>query len=251
MLRYTLAYTLAIVCVLFAWILFVRGGEPRVRVALALAQAREKTDLEKLWPEGVPIPKGMRLYRKTKYNQHLSITNDRDTLLIYHRDQDDNYTNAPPALNPNRFFPIAVSGGLHESSGWTSRAAIALPGTIYYWTDRIEAGAQRPLPRVAWVFPVGTVTADILSNEGEVFEVRIAEKKPGGWRLRTLWKDESKFPAKYTGARKACSACHDDAGGWKQYGSLWRGSDGVFSFYPFEEGTFTPRTDFTVKHWNE
>src|SRR5713101_7162531 len=80
-----------------------------------------------IWPANVAMPPSIRFYRPTNFTQRLAITGGQDTNHVYRLDQDDVWTNAPPALNPNRLFPWAVPGGLHEVSGWGNRVGIAIP----------------------------------------------------------------------------------------------------------------------------
>jgi len=214
----------------------------------------QRTMLEGFWPEGITLPKTMRLYDRTQYAQELTITNGIDTLRPIHYSQGDN--------NPNRLFPWAVNGGLHRAQGWTSRTAIAIPEGkhILYWSERIDAGARRHLPRMSWQFPVGTVVADLLFTDGELFELRTLNKtEDGSWRGRRLWRS-GKMPVGYIEPDRVigverqvgiCVNCHQRAGAWQSYGALIRGADGVFSFSVLEEGTLRPRTDFPVKHWND
>jgi len=140
--------------------------------------------------------------------------------------------------------------------GWTSTGAVSIPDGkhVRYWVERIEAGASRPLPKISWRFPDGTVFTDILSHAGKVFEVRQLTRTAKGWIAATPYKVEGGPPG-YHGPGKKCSECHDRAGGWEQYGSLIRGSDGIFSF-PLLEGYDDAAKTITagkwpLKHWNE
>ena len=220
-------------------------------VELPAAAPDLRAELLRLWPAGVQMPEGMRLYQRSVWAQRLVILNGHDDLRIVREDQDDHFGNAPTRPNPNRLHPWAKSGGLHSVTNWSSRTALALPrgGMIHYWSERVEAGASRSLPMVRWQFPTGTVFADILSYGGKVSEWRLAEKTKDGWRRRVVWR-QGERPAGYHMDR-TCVQCHEKAGGDEGYGVRVRGSGGVFSFWPFVADSFTPRTDFPVKHWND
>ena len=218
---------------------------------LLTADAQEPSALARLWPAGVSMPKTMTLYTPTQWAQHQTITNGRDLLRAVHRDTDDHSSNAPTRINPNRLFPWHVSGGMDSVKGWESRKAISIPEGqfIRYWSEHTEAGARRNLPRLNWQFPVGTVTADILTMGGSTFELRTFTKMADGWKGATVWQS-GKTPKDYGGAGFKCARCHDHAGTWRAYGCLIRGADNVFSFSAIEEGTLNPRTDIPAKHWD-
>src|SRR5438270_14014511 len=72
----------------------------------------EQVLLKDIWPTNVAMPPTMRFYRPTNYTQRLAITGGRETNNLYRLDQDDVWTNAPTAPNPNRLFPWAAAGGL-------------------------------------------------------------------------------------------------------------------------------------------
>lgn len=226
-----------------------------IGTALALgvtlaATAGEQSTLAKLWPAGVPVPAGLKLYQKTEHAQNTVILNGFDFHTIVHRDQD-----TISGVNPNRIFPWAVSGGLHQATGWQSHAAIALPKgkAVTVFNEYIDAGARRPLPVTRWEFPTGTVLADILSVNERTFEIRTLTKTERGWVGRTPFESEHK-PAGHVSPHKVthgqsksaggrCFDCHDRAGQWLSYGTLLRGSDSVFSFSPLKPGTLLVRRD--------
>ena len=220
-------------------------------LALALLPVLAEDNVRDVWPRDVDMPPGLRFYARSEYSQRLTITNDRDTLRIVRQDTDDVFTNAPTVLNPNRISPWKVSGGMDKVRGFQSKTALAIPKgqAIRYWSERVEAGAAHPLPRASWSFPVGTVAADLLSHDGKLFEVRTLTKTAKGWHSEIVWGSGVKVPG-YTGPGRRCHECHDKVGSGG-YGVRVRGSDGLFSFWPFGGATFTPRMDFPVKHWNE
>ncbi len=228
--------------------------------------------LRRLWPEHIKMPEGLRLYKKTQHSQRLVILNGQDDTRPVHNQQDDVFANAPTKPNPNRLFPWATSGGLHNATGWQSYAAVALPDDrpILWWWERIAAGASRPLPRIAWRFPVGTVFADLLVKDDELFELRTLTRTESGWVGRVLYETADK-PAGYTDPGKVqlmdsphlrrigfrptssdrCMRCHNHAGGWLEYGVTLRGSDKIFSFPLLRNGTLTPdASTWWLHHWN-
>ena len=233
------------------WLVACRASGPAAFADAADAGA----ELRRLWPAGVPLPEGMRFYEKARHNQRAVILNGYDHTTAIPRDRDDVFANAPTKPNPNRLFPWAVSGGMHAAEGWESRAAVALPRgkSIRYWTERIEAGASRPLPVVRWRFPDGTTFADVLLRDGKVFELRILEKTRRGWQGHVAYQaSKETWPKGYAGKPdRACMECHKHAGGWLDYGSLLRGGDSIFSFPVLQEGELKPRADIPVRHWND
>lgn len=218
-------------------------------IALSLLPS-SASELERLWPEGVTMPPTLRPYRKTEYGQRLTVTNGLDQNLPWHIHQNDHNGQG------NREFPWRVPGGLDNATGWASHTGIAIPEGQYvrYWTERIEAGAPRPLPKVTWSFPVGTRVYDLLTHRGQAFELRMLRKERDRWVGHTLWQGED-WPPGYRGVKatgRTCMGCHSKAGAWERYGPLVRGNDFVFSFTAFKEGTLEiDRTKFPVKHWDE
>lgn len=239
---------------LFSMILLI--GVLVVTPAPQVSRASEVTSVEVKpvpvdgWPDKVPVPPGLKWYSPTRYAQRTVIQNGYDYHTPVHENTDAYFSNAPPSWNPNRIFPWRNSAGLdYRVPGWTSRTGIALPEgkSIMVWTEYIEAGASRPLPRISWQFPPGTVTVDLLSYRGQPFEVRTRTKdERGTWRPRTLWEGGTPPPG-YRGPVHKCAACHDRAGAWESYGTMIRGSDTVFSFPVLEEGTLRPRQDLPVR----
>jgi len=239
----------------------------------ASARAEGRDGLKDLWPAVLPAPADLRSYRPAVWSQRTVITDGRDDHAAIHENTDDVYLNAPTVFNPNRAFPWRVSGGMDpRAKSWQSQKSISVPRDrhIRWWVERIEAGARRPLPRVAWEFPVGTVTADLLLYRGKPFELRTREKvKPGpdGWDAKILWEDPTNRPPDYKGPGTIypkpgggldplsqtsdgrpvpagrCNGCHGRAGAYERYGTLLRGSDTVFSVPILKPGTLTPDVD--------
>ncbi len=137
------------------------------------------------WPDGVPWLEGMRPYRKARLSQRIVILNDQDNNRWQDIGQNDHFSNAPEAVNPNRLFPWRVAGGLDHCEGCSNRTFIYIPpgSRIQPETRYVDIPlAGRPLPRHLWWHPDGTVLADqLLNDRGECFEVRMREKRDGTW----------------------------------------------------------------------
>lgn len=191
--------------------------------------------LVNLWPAEVEMPKGLKAYRPTRKSQRMAITNGMDSNLIYDKDQDDHWTNAPSLLNPNRQFPWAVPGGLDNAKGWESIIAVALPSAVSMYGDRVDVGARHPLPKTRWTFPEGTQFVDLLTYKGKPFELRTRTKIKGEWVSKKEYEDKTARPEGYNGLTKSCVECHQGAGSQLQYGISVRGDDGAFSWSPWDQ----------------
>lgn len=202
------------------------------RIATTDGKLQER--LVSLWPKDVEMPAGLVAYHPTRKSQRMAITNGVDTNQIYDKDQDDHWTNAPTAFNPNRQFPWAVPGGLDNSNGWESIIAVALPSAPAVYEGRVEAGARHPLPKTRWSFAEGTKFVDLLAYKGKTFELRTRTKVNGQWVSRKEHEDKTARPEGYVGLSKSCVECHQGAGGQLQYGISVRGDDGVFSWSPWD-----------------
>ena len=219
--------------------------------ALTLADSAPQNTLPpllRLWPDAVPVPRGLRPYERTQFSQRLVILNDADHLSLVPLNQDDDLFNKP---NPNRKDEWRVNGGLHAAVGWQSYTGLALPdgASIRTWTDRVEAGARRPLPRWFWQFPEGTRVVDLLTEGDRPFELRMLKRENGGWKGHVVWEAEHK-PRGYESLTTTCASCHAFTGASYGYGTILRGSGGIFSWSPFvNDGTFTFRKDVPIKPW--
>jgi hypothetical protein len=182
-----------------------------------------------------------KLYKKAEYSQRLSITNGLDNNLLYHKNRDDVFSNAPTDINPNRRFPWAVSGGMHGLTGWFNKTAVYIPPgeKVKVFEERVEAGARHPLPRISWSFPDGTKFADILMTYSGPFEIRVREKTNGSWRFRIAHRDENNRPRGYTGLKMSCAECHGSKMSEEGYGIQARGSDETISWTPLIDGTYS------------
>lgn len=195
----------------------------------------EQDRLRQMWPKAIPSD-GFVFYKQTEHSQRIAITSETPTNQWYHFTQDDNWGNAPPSLNPNRRDRRWVApGGLYGVDGWQSFTAAHIPGEVRTWTQPLPIANGGIIPGgKRWAFPDGTVFADLLTKDGEPFELRMREKSGGRWDSFVAWSDRSQAPAGYHGAGRKCAECHDGAGSSEQYGILVRGCDTVFSFNPYD-----------------
>jgi thiol-disulfide isomerase/thioredoxin len=222
---------------------------PRITVPPVPAPRSEAAtlpaELESLWPAGVERLAGLQMYPVAQHSQRLAIENGRSSDRWYRRDQDDLVPGTGIQANPNRTFPYAVSGGLHNSTGWESIKAARIPGPVSIWTEAVPVPmSSTPLPKFRWAFPTGTVFVDMLAKDGRCFELRTATKGDDGrWKREFVHRDLDAAPEGYHGAGMACASCHKDAGASQQYGITVRGDDSVFSWTPFVDGTFQRRSD--------
>ena len=183
----------------------------------------------------------MRPYRPTRWSQRLAITGNVETLLFRTHDQDEFFAmnfdehkrdlGPRTIINPNREFPWAVPGGMHNLTGWRSELRMYLPGgTVTTWKQRVQVERSSPLPKWRWAFHDGTKFAERLSTNQGVFEARTMEKIAGKWKFSVAFRDLTKAPVGYTGPGKACIECHGKVGsGVSEYTTTRRGDDGVFS----------------------
>lgn len=200
--------------------------------------------LRRLWPQTVPMPKGMKGYKATQYGQR-SVNNDnRPLLTAQHVRADDYFGNAPPVINPNREFPYVRPGGLHGATGFRSLLGVSLPEgkPVRAWQSFYQQAAPRPF--VHWEFPVGTVFADLLVNTEteKPFELRLLKKTRDGWKASAPWQDDQ-LPKGYAATDRKCLTCHQDAGDHQKYGLALRGGDFIFSWSPFDGRTALLRYD--------
>ena len=238
------------------------GGDHRFTVTRVEAFSVQKANplpagWEEYWPASVRVPRNLRPFRKTDYGQYIVIMNGQDYHSVAHKHAGHSVGYASgDGDNGNGRFPWAVPGGTDNVRGLTSLTGIALPEgkAVRYWTERVEAGASRPLPKVTWSFPVGTRVYDLLAHNGKAFELRMLRKEERQWKALTLW-ESGDWPPGYQGTKatgRSCIDCHSRAGKWEQYGPLIRGNDFVFGWTAFREGaTEIDRSRFPVKHWDE
>jgi hypothetical protein len=203
----------------------------------------EQRRLKKMWPKELDFPQGLKFYKPARHAQRISITNNRDTVLPWPTWEDD----ALWGQNPNRLFPFAVAGGLHNVSGWKSTLGVKIPkeGKIVVWKQRVLADTT-PLVKVCWQFEGDFAFYDLLTKHGQAFEVRLQEKRHGKWHYSVPFKDARNQPEGYQGAG-SCVTCHRKAGSTPGYAFSWRGDDEVPSLPVLREGTIEPDMDLPIE----
>lgn len=182
------------------------------------------------------IPDGAEAYDSAKYTQSIFVLNDADTIRPI-----------PIADLPDRRWH--QPGGMQGVKGWRSERFRYLPAgtTVKAWVGNIEVdnsiktGRLKPdgTPEtfkqhnrgLLRSYPDGTRFDEVLRNAttGAVFEHRVREKKDGKWVSTVYHKDESEYPAGYTGLTVSCSSCHSETATGKYDAGLVPGGDTVFS----------------------
>jgi hypothetical protein len=197
-------------------------------IALLLAAApAPASDYDPLLPEGA------RSYQSARYTQSIAILNERDVIRPV----------SVASLPDTRWHQ---PGGMEGLTGWESERYRYLPAgkRVTAWIGNVEVENGIPDPRrpgknytqrnraILREYPVGTRFDELLRNKetGRVFEHRVRIKSKGGKWLSEVWfKDETQFPAGYTGLTVSCSSCHAECGTGKYDAGLVPGGDGVFS----------------------
>ena len=185
------------------------------------------------------------------------ITYNRDTLVpLFQTGQLTAYpqlfnpsrTNTHPHGSPNNHFPWLHPGGVPEGQQVTTIKELTLPpdGKI-----RVRLIDGTPPPRYqtwtklySWTFPTGTVAKIRLFHEGREFAQHISTKTGDGHGIK-MWDGEELIvgtPPKWYTSVDNCTKCHEDIGKHarvlrprdEDYYYWLRGSDGRFSWHPFE-----------------
>jgi hypothetical protein len=119
------------------------------------------------------------------------------------------------AGSPINMFPWEVTGGMDQvdrsrTSEW--RYMWVPPGEhIEIWKERAKSGNnQTPHYRIAGRFPVGTMFAEYLYHEDEIFEVRCRRKDAEGIWITASYKVGVSPPG--FNRELNCQECHRDAG---------------------------------------
>jgi hypothetical protein len=198
----------------------------------------EQKHLTALLPKNVRTGPNLRFYKATDTNQGL-LPGSAPKLLTKFQDTIDPRDGAR-VFNPNRFNPYAVPGGLADVVGYGNRFAVSIPEgkKIKLFSNKVFSPAlNTKATRIEWEFPEGTMFLDMLFTDNGVFEVRRRERVAGVWVNTVPFRGDN-VPRGYKGlAREVCADCHRDAGNVTGYSMGLRGSDTVWSFWPFVEGT--------------
>ena len=193
-----------------------------------------------LWPKEVPIPNGIRAYRKEPAFTVIKLDDPEKKVRLSVRE-------FLPSIN--RQHPWVVPGGLANVDPRTYRSVtlIVLPDDVKYYKSKGE-----------WEFPEGTTLFDLLVSiknqfqsgrlieTGKTFELRQRKFIGGSWKSHTAFEDESERPPGYTGLDQRCHSCHNLTGN----DGLRGRNTTVFSWHPFSpkaDGTWTANPEFLKK----
>ena len=161
------------------------------------------------------------------------------------------------STDPNSHAPWRVTGGADNVANLRARKFLYVPEgqKIAWWTvTKPTAAGRSEAATVVWAFPPGTVLGETLADADGVFEIRVRIRQETDWQRIVLHSREvdgkTRWEADNTPSRtpqglvrpSSCVQCHDDVGvdqsllkgtlaGWA--GKV-RGSDGIFSWHPFE-----------------
>lgn len=122
-------------------------------------------------------------------------------------------------------------GGLADVEGWTSELRKSRNATARIFLKRQDPDDGNSA--VTWdrAYPDGSVFADVLRNSsGDVFEVRVAERRDGQWDRFVAYRNISARPHGYRPlASRQCASCHDQAGVSEYSQGAVPGGGGVLS----------------------
>lgn len=164
------------------------------------------------------FPRNAIRYHHAERTQSLSTTNNQY-----------NITSVPrTALERKWLFP----GGLENVGGWQSDLYKSvevepyrafLPALNSGGSYQLEAGWHR-------TYPDGTWFADVLSVDGEPFEIRVREKIDGAWDNYVAFRNPANYPSGYVPVQSnQCMGCHQQAGQARYNGAAIPGADTVIS----------------------
>ncbi len=132
-------------------------------------------------------------------------------------------------------------GGLEFAHGWKSERYKYLPSPavegvtnatlangVLVSDDKSGSQVERIITRK---YADGSWFADVLrNNDGDIFEIRIAEKEDGAWKRYVAFRDAANRPRGYSPVMaNACARCHDQAGAGSYASARIPGGDGVLS----------------------
>lgn len=170
------------------------------------------------------LPKDSKAYTPTEVTQYL----------------DENSFNGGPFVS--RTLPVKIaamkntdwhqSGGMHGIKGVTSVKYKNKEGASRYAAVPVknEFGAFQQAMGIVRTYPDGTRFDDVLYYKGKVFEHRVRRKEGGEWSNSTAYKEPANYPPGYTGLKRTCASCHNQAGtGGYGADGLTPGGDSVFS----------------------
>lgn len=164
---------------------------------------------------------GMTPYNKAKFTQEIAVTNDRDRITPVPR------TKLEAKWQISGGFEDHLASGKVTSQQYKNDIAskpkvwvgdISVKNSLGYFQD--NRGWKRQ-------YSDGSKFLDVLSIDGNIFEIRQRVKVNGDWKSTIEYSNDFK-PKDY---RKglSCSSCHDEAGTGGYASGLVPGGDGVLS----------------------
>lgn len=127
-----------------------------------------------MWPDGVPMPEGLRFYRRADTGGH-----------------------------PNTLPQWSVPGGLEGVKGWTSYfGTTAKPPVVWSEGDRWRHSFR----------PGSTFAVMLVNDSGRAFEISQRRREPDRWVEGVIYREWENSPAGYRKLAKDCSECHSQAG---------------------------------------
>ena len=177
-------------------------------------------DRPERWPNGLKFPSEMKPYKRSEFTQNIFTTNG---FTVHHIE---------PVRRSNLERKWQVSGGMADVKEFRSDLYRYFPEYPSTWVDNIPVwnGSNFQNNRgwkIEW--PDGSKFMDVLSNKGEVFEIRQRKKESGKWNSLVLFEDPKARPIGYTGLSVSCASCHSQAGTGSYGAGLVPGGDGVIS----------------------
>lgn len=159
-------------------------------------------------------------YTHAEYTQAIYILNDQRVIEPIHRTR----------LERKWQFP----GGLDSVDGWASDLYAFVPDEAKAYQDfmPVKNSLGYYQNEIGWKrdYPSGSWFADVLSKDGDVFEIRVREKQDGQWASYVAFRDARKYPDGYVPvSSRKCAECHNQAGTGEYGVGLVSGSDTVLS----------------------
>lgn len=166
------------------------------------------------------FPKEAKRYHHAEYTQAIYILNDQRVIEPIHRTR----------LERKWQFP----GGLDSVDGWASDLYAFVPNEAkaYQAFMPVKNSFGHYQNEIGWKrdYPSGSWFADVLSKDGDVFEIRVREKQDGQWASYVAFRDARKYPDGYISvSSRKCAECHNQAGTGEYGVGLVSGSDTVLS----------------------
>lgn len=146
-------------------------------------------------------------------------------------------TNGAPSITPMSRRSLERK---YQVPGGTEHA-VGVRSDLFKWASSRRWTTRLPVlnsfgyfqHEVGWTreYDVGSTFMDVLSHNGRIFAVRVAEKQAdGAWRRFTDYRDRKAEPPGYVHVRPAqCNECHRDANTGGYATAMVSGGDQIFS----------------------